>query len=189
MKSAIANPFSEDHLIEVLLYKCELIAKKNCRQHYLNECDRVDVVRDIFAGSLARARKWRPGKKTLEEFCYISAYFAFLDLMRRRHCDAMKYAVHRSSIRTKSGSVGCGFEALEMAGKLKHLSEDGLRICLPRPANQRWTPELIAKLGVKSDLTLALQFECMPKEVTEMRKALGIPARRNRYRSKNEDTP
>ena len=78
----ILEPLSmpEEEMGLAVLKACRIVARKRCFGSPERQREFADaLVLDVWK----RARKYKPGKKTLDEFCYVSAYFAATDLWRK----------------------------------------------------------------------------------------------------------
>lgn len=84
---------SEDELGNALLAGARLVVNK--WGHRLPRgVDPEEVTSYLSLAALARARKWRGGgPKKLADYCYLAAYYAFIELMREyqsgKHQDAL----------------------------------------------------------------------------------------------------
>lgn len=73
--------------------------------------DRDDVASEVALAALPRAYRWKPGKKSIEQYAFGCCRWAFNDLMKLRNAAAGADALEH----TQTGVDACGIHASEIS--------------------------------------------------------------------------
>lgn len=83
--SATSTEPSEDELGEAVRWAVALVINKHLIGEPPASMSRADLAEEIIPPTLARCRRWRPGKVILTKYAYVSARFALNDYMEKLH--------------------------------------------------------------------------------------------------------